>query len=329
MAHTIRALSFDADNCLFHSDYDPTWSEIHSGECLQVITKNKRLLDVLKTEKSQFKQTIVLVGSLRQSVATDKLNARANTTESIFVAIQKVAQYLEATLDKFLLSDIYAQVAPGTSFDLAIDAPKSHQNTCVNDTGKAALLYAQMHKLANQYPNEPILFDFYDDRGFNAWSQGDDILEYLRVFFEKNTELLPQNVTLRLNHYEGSKVTSYNNIKGTGFIDVNYPQTTQDIALVSQYGADRITEIKPSDLLNRKQLVLHTPSPATDVRESSFPTSAPIPDAEERQTSPIPQFLGSLFYQLGFKTADLQPLTAEIDKLSDSQTHHVKGITGL
>ena len=270
MSHTIRALSFDADNCLFHAGYDPTWAEIHSGKCRQVVTKNQPLLNTLKAEQANFKETIVLVGSLRQSVTTDHFNAQKGTTESVFSAIQKIAEHLEATLDKFLLSDIYADVTPGTSFDLAVKTPNSTQNTCIDDAGKAALLYAQIHKLANQCPNESILFDFYDDRGLDAWGEGDDVLEYLHGFFTKHPELLPNNMTLRLNHYEGAAVTPYTDIKGTGFIDENYQQTTKDLAETSQHGCRHIAKINPSNLTNRKALAL----PATDTAS-----------AEEKETS--------------------------------------------
>ncbi len=33
------------------------------------------------------------------------------------------------------------------------------------DETKATIIYAQMHKIANENPNEEIVFDFYDDRG--------------------------------------------------------------------------------------------------------------------------------------------------------------------
>ena len=258
MSYTIHALSFDADNCLFHAGYNPTWKEIKSGQCQQVIDKNKPLLDALKAQKSDFKETIVLVGSLRQSVEIDQYNANEHTTESIFTAIQTVAQYLGATLDKFLLTDVEANVAPGTSFDHAINHPSKKQNTCIDDQAKVALLYAQIHKLANQHPNENILFDFYDDRGLDSWGNGDDILEHLHAYFKQYPELLPSNVTLRLNHYEGEQATPYTDIKGTGFTDTNYQKTTQTIAAITRFSPNFMPVLTPERLRHRQPLLLNS-----------------------------------------------------------------------
>jgi|GEM_PF-5802354 len=130
MTHTIRGLSFDADNCLFHRGYDLSLEEDNGGDCQQVITKNLPLLNHLKAQNSNFKETIVFVGSARQSVVYDNHNAQRNNTKSIFEAIQKVAIYLEATLDKFLTSDIHTRISlPGTSFDLATKFPSKPQPT--------------------------------------------------------------------------------------------------------------------------------------------------------------------------------------------------------
>ncbi|MDF1678862.1 MAG: hypothetical protein P1U32_09235 [Legionellaceae bacterium] len=140
MSYSIHGVSFDADNCLFHAGYQPTKKDILSEKCQQVITENLPLLNSLKAHAQSFKETIVLVGSLRQSYAIDKLNAQAGTTESIFTAIQKVSDYIEATLNTFLLSDIYANLPPGTAFDRAVNDPKAQQATCISDETKVAIL---------------------------------------------------------------------------------------------------------------------------------------------------------------------------------------------
>ncbi len=267
MSYTIRALSFDADNCLFHMGYEPSWDEIRSGNCQQVLTKNQTLLNTLKTQNSNFKETIVLVGSLRQSAHIDRMNADDGQTELFFLAIQKVANYLEATLDKFLTADIYASVKPGTSFDHAINAPLERQNPCVEDSSKLSLLYAQIHKLANQHPNESILFEFYDDHGCGVWDIEEDVLEKLQAYFTQYPEMLPSNVTLRLNHYEGEAVTPYQDIQGTGLIDKNYQETTRAIAAPSSRTWLPLTRITPSSLPSRQ---LFAPT-ASEFRLSDFP----------------------------------------------------------
>ena len=229
------------------------------------------------------------------------------------------------------MSDIYADVTPGTSFDLAVKTPNSTQNTCIDDAGKAALLYAQIHKLANQCPNESILFDFYDDRGLDVWEEGDDVLEYLHSFFTKHPELLPNNMTLRLNHYEGAAVTPYTDIKGTGFIDENYQQTTKDLAETSQHGCRHIPKIDPSNLTGRKALALPaTYTASAEEKETSFPVfSATIPLAKNRPNSPITSYLGAFFYQLGFNDEDIRHLEAEVATFKDATTTYIKDKCGL
>jgi hypothetical protein len=259
MPRTIRALSFDADNCLFHRKYKPSVEEVLSGHCQQVITKNKPLLEKLKEENYAFDETVVLVGSLRQSHEVDLLNAVNGKTESIFHAIRRVATELKATLDKFLLADIDTNQAAGSTFNRAeqqfdarapdefdkrdIERLLRDTKKCSSDTCKASMLYAQIHKLATQYSEDNIVFDFYDDK--------DGILQPLVRYFEHYPELLPKNVTLQLNHYDGGDVTLVSSIQGCGFIDKNYRKTTQDMMEVIRSGSLYLPFITPDSLPSR------------------------------------------------------------------------------
>ena len=264
MPFSIRALSFDADNCLFHVGYQPSREDIARGDSEHVITENQPLLDKLKSQNAAFKKTIVLTGSLRQSFEIDSAESKRNLTEPFFKAIPKIAHYLEATLDKFLTADIYANVESGTSFELAVNHPSKKQNTCMRDESKLSILYAQTHKLANQYPDESILFEFYDDRGCGVWEVTTDLLETLHAYFTLHADMLPCNVTLRLNHYEGTDVTPYSDIQGTGFIDENYRRTTPKIATKALETWHSLMHITPISLRSRKPL-------DTAFRLSDFP----------------------------------------------------------
>lgn len=319
MSHTLRALSFDADNCLFHAGYEPEWSEIESNNCEQVVTENKTLLDELKAQNPYFKETIVLVGSLRQSVKIDEANARRNQTESFFVAIPKVAEYLEATLDKFLTSDIHDKgVNVGTAFELATKNPSAPQPTCFIDESKLSLLYAQTHKLATDYPNEHILFEFYDDRGCGTWEVEVDILEKLQAYFTQHPEALPSNITLRLNHYDGGHVTRFSEIQGAGFIDTNYPKTAKQIANLTCAGKRALSHAEPSQLSHRTSVVLKN-------QTSFLPVQAPPP--AERISGLITQYLGSFFYYLGYSRGDEQNCISDIDQQASGpkSSDHVVG----
>lgn len=215
------ACSIDCDGALLHAQMREK----------DVISKNIHLLKYLNQYIELFKLSgqnpkvcfFVFLGSNRQSKRTDDYNAKSNNTCSGFQAIQKVAEYLGVTLDKFLMADLYNDLDPGTSFNKATMGIVGFHGDWIFDHSKVTLLYAQMHKLAQTYPNEKIRFDFFDDRR--------DILNGLYAFFSQNPELIPKNVVLGLNVYEGDRSPVHlSDIKGTGIIDGDYQQTVKDMA---------------------------------------------------------------------------------------------------
>ncbi|MCH9756358.1 MAG: hypothetical protein K0U37_04095 [Gammaproteobacteria bacterium] len=147
-----------------------------------------------------------------------------------------------------------------------------------------------------------ILFDFYDDHGLGAWDIPKDILEDLQTYFTQHPELLPSNLTLRLNHYEGKQVTPFPIIQGKGFIDANYEKTTGDIGKAALIGCDILT-IKPKYLRTRKPLIPEDAEYTTDEETSSATPSPGLSPPKKRSNLPA-HYLGSLFYDLGFTEAD-------------------------
>ncbi|MGL5743059.1 MAG: hypothetical protein ACRCXC_11260 [Legionella sp.] len=148
---TISVLSFDFDGSLFHNKY------VHSS-AKDVIAANATFLNAIKEENYLYRKTIALVGSNRQSKRSDDANTykfdRRHgllTIGSCFPAIQKVAEYLNAELDPFLLADLYGNLPYGTSFKRALEALKDpnveieHAQWLFDET-KATVLYAQMQK---------------------------------------------------------------------------------------------------------------------------------------------------------------------------------------
>lgn len=259
----IRVLSLDFDGCLFHRGYmqDPN-----------VITANRDFLQRLKAENSKFDQVITMVGSNRQSWFVDILNAQHRG--SCFPAIQRITNYLQCELDRFLMADIYGDLPGGLSFERALEAmqptePKSKgvfetlKSYVVSDTReeservkhhdwvfdetKMTILYAQMHKIANEHPDQEIVFEFYDDRGLGMRTPH-DILEYLNGFFCANSALIPSNVTLRLHHYAGENKTFVNSIQGQGVVDTHYRQTVKEFASLCPQQRGMINTARDLDL---------------------------------------------------------------------------------
>ncbi|MFJ1269334.1 hypothetical protein ACD661_12270 [Legionella lytica] len=276
---TIRVLSFDFDGCLFHKGY------VYS-EDKNVVKSNETFLEAVKKENEEFTTVYSLVGSNRQSYNVDMANSWGKG--SCFPAIKTVSDYLGTKLDTFLLADIFGDLPIGTSYSQATSSNKheiKHSDWMFDDT-KTTLIYAQIHKIANQHPNEPIVLDFYDDRG-NGERATHDILEQLRDFYTQHHALIPANVTLRLNHYAGGKVTLMNEIKGTGFIDENYQQTVKDLSqqAATEYNNGHSKPIyvannaKPEELKNRKaravsslpealqSIIIENPVPAVSEEE--------------------------------------------------------------
>jgi hypothetical protein len=258
---TIRILSFDFDGSLFNHHY-------LSSTKKDVIASNKKFLDAIKTKNYLYSKNIILIGSNRQSKRIDDTNAtkfdsRCGLFEvgSCFPAIQKIAKYLDAELDTFLLADLYGNLPPGTSFARALKALKN-PNTAIEhpewlfDKTKATVLYAQMQKKANEFPNEEIIFDFYDDRK--------DIIQSLINFYGCYDYLRPPNVILRLHHYDGAEISTLAEFNSPSkmkhIIDANYMQTVIDMSLLARAGCPNdgakdplyVAEIINPDLLKNR-----------------------------------------------------------------------------
>lgn len=258
---TIRVLSLDFDGCLFNPTYCRSLSK-------NVIRANRHFLKSLKHDNHLYSESTVFIGSNRQSKATDDINLR--NRGSCFPAMDEIKNYIEATFDCFLLADLYGNLPDGTSFYRATN--KHYKGThahWVFDESKVTLLYAQMHRMAQEQPHESIIFDFFDDRD-------QDILDWLTTFYSAHPELIPHNLTLRLNHYMGQECTLISQIQGTGFIDSNYRQTVKDMAAQAQAAqtstssTDEINaalKVQPHLLGNRIQFV-----PVSDAPAAATPT---------------------------------------------------------
>lgn len=247
-----RVLSFDLDNCVFNYFY----STNPNRDSMHVIQINKMLFNSIIKESKKDDELILMVGSARQSAWSDRHNSENNGTESGFTALEKInkhfGQHLNARLDPFLLADVYGNVPDGTSFNNAIDP--SYQGVhydWVHDESKITILYAQIHKIALLYPNDKIVFEFYDDRGRGSWMEV-DVLEHIDAYFKRYPMMLPTNVTLQLHHYEDAILNSFEPIKGTGFINQNYRQVVIDMTNLAQ----KITPA-PSDAAFFPKSVFH------------------------------------------------------------------------
>lgn len=209
--NTLYIHAIDADGCFFAG--------------------HENLKNHIKTTKSGITKTNtkLMCGSARQDIFTDYSNASSRGTPSIFKALFVFSEELACDLDRFLLADLYNNKDDGYNFDLGLEqlddegkyhkaiADQHHYDQWCFDDSKFTLLYAQLHHVAKKYPNDDIVFNFYDDR--------ESILKGLRMVFINYPHLMPKNVTLKLHKYAGKQVELLTVKSGTGEVDLNYRST--------------------------------------------------------------------------------------------------------
>ncbi|MDP3268060.1 MAG: hypothetical protein Q8M40_03340 [Legionella sp.] len=223
---TVYVYSFDFDGCLANEEYQSNGGDI--------IKANQNLLNKIKNTSRNVNDTVMtLIGSDRQSHEMDLINQNTNHTASCFTEIKKVADEIGSEFDPFLLSDIYGVIdnegqngdplPQGTSFARAVnpDNQESH-GRWRSDQGKLTLLYAQINKISKQFPDEKIVFNFYNAKP--------EILDKLKKYIGNDRGILPLDVRLELIPYTGSTMQHIATIEGTGETDYHYYKTVKTIA---------------------------------------------------------------------------------------------------
>lgn len=231
----IRGISIDLDGCFLGYSF---LNNIEAG----VVEANRELIDILLENSSQYQSTTLFVGSNRQSIYDDCVNATSNKNGSGYPRVKQIAKAIRARLDKFLLTDLYNDLPDGTTFKKAFDYLDENQwgyspgdkseHEWLHDKSKLTILCAQMYKLSSENSGDEIDFDFYDDK--------EEILQNLHALFERHPELIPPNVKLNLFRYAGPVDSSnlkiepliqpYPSIQGRGIINHHFRETIKEIA---------------------------------------------------------------------------------------------------
>lgn len=217
----VRVLSLD-----FYPALQPSLNrdeqDTDVGELFSTSPDYKKKVKYLKKIKKSFpvgENIITMVGSRQQAQYLSVFN-KVDNILTFTQDIEAATQVLGATLDPFLMADIGGRLKAGESFARAKDTTGqaySHAQWAYDET-RVTVLYAQMHKIANQYPTEKaITFEFF--------SPDKMVLNSLKEFYEKHRSLIPSNVTLNLKSYKNT----FDLIQGTGVIDTTYRQTVRDM----------------------------------------------------------------------------------------------------
>lgn len=230
---------YDVDGALFHkSHYDSIekW----------LIKENKRLL---KHEVSQHQspgdiKSIIAFGTNRQSFSVDDTNkCRSGSCAPVLPILQSYLAHNsagEVVLDPFLMADIFdtdKNTKAGDSYIAILNEryakirKKKHADWVFDET-KITLIYAHAHRVSVlNKESGGIIIDFYDDQ--------DRILTNLRCFFGGNSDLLPENTTLRLHHYsKDSLILDKKGIAGSGVVDSHYDWSVRYLATKACFGGN-------------------------------------------------------------------------------------------
>lgn len=249
----VRAMSFDFEGCLYnenyHQHYD-SYKYMHgnkngSAVYAPVIQANIALIKIIKQDNKRYAKNIVMNGSELQSnklIKHGKKGGRKAVTSDLCTeSLKEISEVTHTEMDDFLLADAYGNKYPGYSY-LAASSPEYdskkfdyvHPKSYLDET-MLTIVYAQMHKLANEHYNRPVVFEYY--------ASDSNKLGQLQEFFENNPDLVPQNVTLQLKLYKTTIPTAYDDstpkteytlkemkpIIGRGMIDKNYYNTVREI----------------------------------------------------------------------------------------------------
>ncbi|MBA3662045.1 MAG: hypothetical protein H0W64_09965 [Gammaproteobacteria bacterium] len=237
----IHVKSFDFDGCIFNKRFYRR-KKFYESKKRDAVKVNQEFIQLLsKKLRDDFAdETIFMVGSARQSKTFDDDNNHVdNGDEAAFSCFpvlnalgEEFAKYvtMPCFIDRFILADIYGNKPDGKSFTDALSNASEHSKWFWDKT-KLTILYAQMHKIASEHPDDDITYHFYDDL--------DNILDSLYQFFKVNKDLMPKNVKLCLHHYEGDEINSKEAIQGEGDIDYNYRNNIKTMVTIAGYDLEK------------------------------------------------------------------------------------------
>lgn len=211
--------SLDYDGCMAEKNFE------------KMIEANPMLIEEIADSINAGNEATICVGSNRQGIHKDHYNSCKSSCFSVFTAypdrveqikkkIKDSANKSTIKFDSFLTIDAQQGINPGTNFNQyqhisyitdkrkpTLDDVEDIKNMPKNktDESKISTLYAQMHLFAFLHPNKEIKFIFKDDQK--------KILEQLHQFYSHNQNLIPGNITLKLEQKISNEVKAAIDIK--------------------------------------------------------------------------------------------------------------------
>ncbi|KTC98478.1 Dot/Icm T4SS effector [Legionella geestiana] len=188
---------FDLDACLWRASIKKASRFNAEDRKNHVLSTNKTLLDRLKAEALEFDRRYSTIFSARQAYFTDLDNKTRSNPVSATEIVPYVSEYLGTEMVTFLMADIQGDLPHGTSFERIVQAYEGQYTgdhyMWEMDREKVTILYAQMHKFANEHPGDDITLKIFDDNK--------EVINPLHDFFTTFPHLIPTNVTLEITRY--------------------------------------------------------------------------------------------------------------------------------
>lgn len=230
----INAISLEFNNCYYNGGFQfYRQDRFELGDQNALLKANDLFLDKLakkiaarNANDEGIEKAYVFNGSTRQDAFTDRSDTwQFPQTPSVVYGFRRFAGELGLRAvdqgsntpmiqDELLLGDVFYQYPPDqderddNTFEAIENSLKENgefnehfiqqvnkKNKALEDESYVLTLYAQMHKVASQNPNDDIEFDYYHGE--------ESALNRLDLFFKQHRELIPGNVKLNLNLYKG------------------------------------------------------------------------------------------------------------------------------
>lgn len=157
------------------------------------------LYQAMLGNRAKYKDIELYVGSNRQDLQLDKMNAKANLNGSCFFVFQRFAKENNIKFNTLLYADIEnKQQKPQAMTDASLE--------CTFSEKKDKIILAQLENIAHSYPDKQIEFVFIDDDDKNK------IISSLKMAIKKayqdeqRSKKLPQHIKITLYKYDCFKV---------------------------------------------------------------------------------------------------------------------------
>ncbi len=229
-ADQVIHILLDADGCIYNKEYYKSKSsESKLSEHSRIIKNNPALFAKMSdmVNAYPFATAHISCGSARQTYDHDIRISKYYQSGCIQDAIPDIICPHFQTLvkhkvyhDAYTLPDTFNKRADGSS--ARVSKLKSPW-----EGSKFYIVYAHVQRIALRYPNTNISVVLIDDRH--------DILYNLYIFFDVNSDLIPKNVSLILQPYDGLMHGS-GSVTGTGIANIHYAKTLRKSHKFSEAG---------------------------------------------------------------------------------------------